>query len=128
MIAYGYDCNYEIMGNFEFDYKKTGTKSRPRAAMVNTNKKGISLRLYLNNVDKHREHIENAPPHIKKAFVFTGGDCTSCNTACAPGKNYIIDGEQYRKCNHRTFMFDNPTVEKLPDYTELLARFFTMKK
>ena len=124
IIGYGYGW-----GLFMIIYGKTGTKSRPVAARIFIQADGeIQLRLFLNKVDKQREYIENAPAHIKEAFVFTGGDCTSCSTMCAPGKVYTIDGQQMQKCNHNVFYFYDPTLEKLSGYMELLSKFYPKKK
>ena len=123
VIGYGYGW-----GLFMIIYGKTGTKSRPCPARIYIKDDGkIQLRLFLNKVDKHREYIENTP-HIKGSFLFEGGDCTSCNTACAPGKTYTIDGQQMQKCNHSTFYFNDPTLEKLPDYIGLLSKFYPTQK
>ena len=130
----GYDCENIITsgltwGFYMIVYGKTGTKSRPCAARIYIQESGeVSLRLFLNKVDKHMKFIENSPPHIKGAFDFTGGDCKSCNTACAPGKVYTIDGKLMQKCNHSTFYFYAPSVEKLSDFMDLLSMFFTVKK
>ena len=134
MNALGYDCGNRIgsgvcWGMFMIVYGKTGTKSRPCAARIYIKDNGaIELRLYLNKVDKHRDYIENTPAHIKDAFQFKGGDCKSCNTMCAPGKTYTIDGQAMRKCNHSVFYFAEPSLEKLPDYMALLAKFYPVKK
>ena len=72
-------------------YGKTGTKSRPVAARIYIKDNCITLRLFLNKIDAHRQYIENAPAHIKESFIFADGDCTSCNSSCTP-KTYTIDG------------------------------------
>ena len=122
-VTAGYDCKYMII------YGKTGTNSRPCATHFYMTESGsVILRFYLNKVDSHRQYIENAPVHIKDAFIFEGGDCQSCNSACAPGKVYTIDGQLIQKCNHSTFYFNKPTLEKLPDYMNLLSKFYPKKK
>jgi len=116
-------------GKYQIVYGKTGTKSRPCAVRIYIKDNGaVQLRLFLNNVDKHRQYIENSPAHIKNVFSFVGGDCKSCSTMCAPGKVYTIDGQEMQKCNHSTFYFDMPTIEKLPDYMGLLEKFYPIKK
>jgi len=110
-------------------YGKTGTKSRPVAARIYIRHSGdIVLRFHLNKVDKHIKYIENAPECIKDAFIFEGGDCMSCSTMCAPGKQYTIDGQQMQKCNHSVFNFYSPALDKLPDYMNLLSMFYPKKK
>jgi len=118
-----------IFGVNMIAYGKTGTKSRACAARIYIKDDGtVTLRLFLNKVDIHRQYIENAPAHIKDAFIFTGGDCKSCNTACAPGKVYTIDGQLMQKCNHSTFYFNTLSADNLSDYMELLSKFFPKKK
>ena len=43
-------------------------------------------------------------------------------------KKYLYDGNLMRKCNHSTFYFNMPTVEKLSDYIGLFAEFYPKKK
>ena len=116
-------------GKYMIIYGKTDTKSRPCPARIYIKEDGeIYLRLFLNKVDTHRQFIENAPAHIKNAFIFADGDCKSCNTSCAPGKVYTVDGQLMQKCNHSTFYFHAPSVDKLPDYMELYTEFNPVKK
>jgi len=130
----GYDCENSVAsgltwGKFMIIYGKTETKSRPCAARFYIKEDGTTtLRLFLNKLDKHMPYIENAPTHIKDAFLFDGGDCKSCNTACAPGKVYTIDGQLMQKCNHSTFYFRTLSTENLSDHIQLLAKFFPPKK
>jgi len=134
--ALGYDYGGYIGGGYGGDwgkyaisYGKTGTKSRPCPARIYIKDDGsIILRLYLTKVDKHMQYIENAPAYIKNAFFFEGGDCKSCNTACAPGKTYTIDGQLMQKCNHSTFYYYSPTADMLPHIIELLTKFYPVKK
>jgi len=134
MNELGYDFGGGIgigycWGKYMIIYGKTGTKSRPCPARIYIKDDGaIQLRLFLNKVDKHRDFIENAPAHIKSAFVFKDGECKSCNTMCAPGKVYTIDGKTMRKCNHSVFYFAEPSVERLPDIMTLLSKFYPARK
>jgi len=129
----GYDCENTITSGNAWSpmaivYGKTGTKSRPCPARIYIKDDGITLRLFLNKVDKHMQYIENSPPHIKNAFIFEGSDCQSCNTSCAPGKVYTIDGQQMQKCNHSTFYFYGAHIGILPDIMGLLSKFYPVKK
>ena len=134
MNDFDYDCENIITsgltwGLYMIVYGKTGTKSRPCAARIYVKEDGtVTLRLFLSKLDKHMTYIENTPAHIKAAFRFDGGDCKACNTACAPGKVYTIDGEVMKKCIHATFYFASPTVDRILDYEGVLARFFPKKK
>ena len=134
MNELGYDLGDFIgdgygWGLYMIIYGKTGTKSRPVAARIYIQHNGeVVLRFHLNKVDKHSNHIENAPEYIKDAFIFEGGDCKSCNSMCAPGKQYTIHGQQMQKCNHYVFNFYGPTLDKLPGYLDLLLKFYPKKK
>ena len=119
-MGYGFDC---IIGtNIKFRSIGTKTKSCPIGLKIKEN--GISLRFKLFKIDPHRQYIESTPAHIKEAFVFNGGDCKLCHPKCGPGKIYTIDGQRMQKCNHKVFYFKMPTIEKIPDYMDLLSEFF----
>ena len=110
-------------------YGKTNTKSRPCAARIYIKEDGIIFRLYLNKVDMHRQYIENASEHIKSAFTTENGRCTFCWEKCpSRPKAYTIDGEVIQKCQHHTFYFDSPSIDRIPDYMNLLSEFYSKKK
>lgn len=130
---FGYDFGNMIGSGNVFSpmviiYGKTGTKSRPCAARIYINENGIALRLFLNKISAHTKYIENASAHIKEAFS-EKGLCTFCWDKCpsrpAP---YTIDGRTVQKCQHHTFYFDSPSVDRLPDYMGLFAEFYPKKK
>lgn len=111
-------------------YAKIGVKNKNVVARIFIRENGIVLRLYFNNIDKHRAYIENAPAHIKGVFTGNHGNC-SCNPKkenCRTRKTYIIDDIPIEKCSGVVFEFYNPTTEKLPDYINLLKEFYPVKK
>jgi hypothetical protein len=124
----GYDYGGSILGDIV--YGKTGIKSRPCPARIGIEDDNgeIKLRFYLKNIDKHSRFIENAPPHIKDAFVFDWGNCSKCMATCKSMKIYTIEGRQFDKCCHNIAFFHNPTIEKLPDYMALYSEFNPAKK
>jgi len=107
----GYDHGGGIGGDgsseaFTIKYGKTSVKSRPCPARIHIKASGeVVLRLYFKNIDKHSQYIENAPLHVKEAFVIEWGDCKSCMPHCKSMKIYIIDGQLYNKCCHSTAFF-----------------------
>ena len=131
---FGYDFGGAIISGNIFSpmviiYGKTNTKSRNCAARIYINDSGIVLRMFFQKVDLHRQYIENAAPHIKEAFSSKNGRCTFCWQNCTSRpKPYTVDGEEIQKCHHHTFYFDNPSVKKLPDYMDLFAEFYPVKK
>jgi len=114
-------------------YGKTGVKSRPCPARIYIGENSITLRLFLNKIDAHRAYIENAPAHIRDVFTDERGNCTGCSFKDGKckfryTKTYTIDGRLIHKCDGRVFVFKDPSVEGLPDYMDLLAKFYPMKK
>jgi hypothetical protein len=133
MDGFGYDCaNLIGSGNnfcpFMIIYGKSGTKSRTNIARIYIRADNITLRLYLNDINKHRGYIENLPPHIKNAFTFEDGDCKRCFDKCKNTRVYTIGEQVYTKCCHSTFHFANLSNDKLTDYMKLLSVFYPAKK
>jgi len=135
MNELGYDFGNRLWGASDYTeiaYVKTGVKSKnifSRIKIIHIDGK-IQLRLYFNNVDNHREHIENAPQYIKNVFAFEGGDCrgASCGFCPSGGKIYTIDGKEYYKCMYCLGVIENPSVERLADYIALFMLFNPPKK
>ena len=131
---FGYDFGDAIISGNVWSpmviiYGKTDTKSRPCAARIYIKETGILFRMFLRKVDAHRKYIENAPSHIKESFMKKTRLCTFCWDKC-PSRPaaYTIDGNKIQQCQHGAFYFDNPSVEKLPDYVNLFAEFYPVKK
>jgi len=125
-IGYNFIGNLSSVTKYtEIPYSKGGTSKTIFSRIRIWHENGeIVLRLYFTNIDKCRSYIENAPAHIKAAFAFEGGDCKDCMATCKSVKKYAIDGQEYYKCCHSIARFNNPIVEKMPDYMALLAEFF----
>ena len=133
--GFGYDFGGGIgdgycWGKYMIIYAKTGVKTKSVSARIFIREKSIVLRLFFNNIDKHRGFIENAPQHIKDVFTGNYGNC-SCNPKkdnCRMRKTYTINDKVIEKCSGVVFEFGHPTVEKLPDYINLLKEFYPVKK
>lgn len=137
MTRLGYDYGNKIgdgycWGKYMLIYRRSGVKSANVYARIYIRESSIVLRLFLNDIDKHRRFIENAPPHIKTVFTGEHGDCHHCHNqkdgTCRFRKTYTLDGRLIEKCNGVTFEFHQPDVEKLSDYIALLMEFFPQKK
>ena len=109
-------------------YDKTGTKTRPRPARIHIYNDGkIDVKLYLHKIDSHRLYIENASPHIKDLFTNDDRRCNGCNFKngkCNNAKIYTIDGNLIQKCD---ITLNNPTIEKLHEYIEVIMEFYPSK-
>lgn len=117
-------------GRYMIIYAKTGVKNKTVIARIYIREDGIVLRLFLNNIGKHCAYIQNAPEHIKDVFTDSLGSC-SCNPQkenCRMRKTYVIEGQTIEKCSGMAFEFLDPTMEKLPDYINLLKEFYPVKK
>jgi len=130
MNELGYDFGNRLWGASSYSevaYSKTGTKSKnmiSRLKIIHDNGK-ITLRFYIPNADINKKHayIENAPEHIRKAWIFEGHNCTGCNSSCSP-KKYTLDGREFLKCVHYAGTFNNPNMACLTDYIALVSEFF----
>ena len=137
MIRLGYDFGNNIgsgycWGKYMLIYRKLGVKSERVYARIYIRDTEIVLRLFLNDVGKHRGFIEKAPAYIKEVFV---GDHAKCNHdrdegggKCRFRKSYTIDGQFIEKCNGITFEFHQPSVQKIDDYIALFAEFYPRKR
>lgn len=135
METLGYDFGGGIgdgycWGKYMIIYSKTGAKSKKIIARIYIREDGITLRLFLNSVDKHQRYLENASEPIREVFVGSHGNC-SCNPQkenCRMRKTYTIDGRKIEKCSGAVFEFPNPAIENCKDYIGLLEEFYPVKK
>lgn len=137
MTRLGYDFGNKVdsgfcWGRYMLIYRKTGVKSENVYARIYIRDESIVLRLFLNNIDKHRAFIEQAPPYIKEVFT---GEHAACkhdhddqDGNCRFRKSYTIDGRLFEKCNGITFEFHDPNLQKLDDYMALFTEFFPARK
>lgn len=137
MRELGYDHGDEIgsgycWGKYMLIFRRTGVKSRQVYARVYLRESGAVLRLFLNNIDRHRAFLENAPAHIQEPFTGAHGDCQHCHNEkdgrCRFRKTYTLFDRQIEKCNGVVFEFQNPCVEKLGDYVDLFTEFYPVRK
>lgn len=118
-------------GKYMIIYSKTEAKSKKVIARIYIRDEGIVLRLFFNQIDRHREYIEKAPSFIKDVFTGEHGNCHFCEhkrEKCSFRKTYTINNQKIDKCSGITFEFWEPTVERLPDYINLLKEFYSQRK
>jgi hypothetical protein len=148
MNLFGYDFGGKIgtgacWGNYMVIYSQTGIKNKKIIARIYIRDKGviiwggnenkfensIVLRLFFNNIDKHREYIENAPAYIKEPFTKESGYgvCNHCNKDCRMRKIYTIGGKQFEKCSGAVFEFHDPKIEYINEYMDILKEFYDKK-
>ena len=117
-------------GKFMIAYSLAAVARKKVMARIFVRDNEIVLKLILSDVKKHCSYIENAAAHIKEVFIGEHGDC-SCNPkkeTCRMRKTYTIDGKLSVKCSEKIFIFQQPTIEKMPDYIDILAEFYPMRK
>lgn len=133
MTRLGYDFGGNISsgycwGRYMLIYRKTNVKSERVYARIYIREPRVVLRLFLNDIDKHREYLESATPCIKEVFTGPHADCQHChnekNGVCRFRKTYTLDGRLIEKCNGITFEFHEPSIPKLRDYIDLLNEFY----
>jgi hypothetical protein len=119
-------------GRYMVLYRKVGVKSETVNARIYIRESDIVLRLFFNQIDKHRNYIENAPAYIKEVFTGPRGDCEHCHNdkggVCKFRKTYTLDGRLIEKCNVIVFEFLEPGISKLNDYLDLFTEFYPAKK
>ena len=119
-------------GKYMIIYTRAGVKSKKVFARIYLRDESIVLRLFLNEIDKHREYVENAPSHIKAVFVGDFGDCKHCHnekdSLCRFRKTYTLDNRPIEKCNGSTFEFQDPNLQRISDYMALFTEFYPMRK
>ena len=122
---------------FEIRYYRTGLKTRKYCVKSYFRGGVFTFRMLFTNIDRHREYIENAPDFIKQPFVNAKSVCkrgtfSGCigqrSDKCSYKKTYTIDSILHEKCSYGTFVFDNPCIENIPRYMELLTTFFPGQK
>ncbi len=137
MSRLGYDFGNEIgsgycWGKYMMIYRKSGVKSKNVYARVYIRDTSVVLRLFLNDIDKHRAFIENAPAYIKEVFTGPSAACRHDRDegggACRFRKTYTLDDRLFEKCNGETFEFHDPSLEKIGDYVALFTEFFPRRK
>lgn len=137
MNRLGYDFGGQIgsgycWGRYMIIYAKTGVKSKNVVARIYIRDESIVLRLFLNQLDKHRAYLEATPAYIKEVFVGPRADCRHDKDDgtgnCMFRKSYTLEGRLIEKCNGETFEFHDPAAHELGDYIALFTEFFPQKK
>jgi hypothetical protein len=119
-------------GRYMLIYRRVGVKSERVFARLYIRDTDILLRLFLNDIDRHRSYIESAPAHIQNVFVGPNGDCQHCHNdkggTCRFRKSYTLHDRSIEKCNGLVFEFPEPDMRKLSDYLALFSEFYPDKK
>jgi hypothetical protein len=114
-------------GRYMLIYTKSGVKSKKVYARIYIRDASVVLRLFFNDIDKHRQYVERTPLYIKEVFTGEHGKCQRCHNdqdgVCRFRKTYTINGQFIEKCNGVTFEFHDPSVDKICDYTALFTEF-----
>lgn len=144
--AYPWAMNW-IGAKYMTNYKVKRLETRKLVAHVFIKEDGIFLRLFAlkNNVRTINERegafghcasprlYRKCPPHIKKLFTVEVPACHHCNDDNGNGYcyrlgTYTVDGNVYERCIGKGFDIWDPTMEKLPDYIEMLSELNSKKK
>ena len=119
-------------GKYMLIYTKVGVKSKKVYARIYIQEDCIVLRLFLNDIDRHRNYIENTPAYIRQVFTGEHARCQHCHNdkegICRFRKTYTLENRMIEKCNGITFEFHDPDLKKLPDYLSLFKEFYPLKK
>ena len=125
---------YVVFGKYKIEYFKPGTKTPKYIARFYFRDDEIVLRLYISNIDKHKDYIEKSQDFIKKPFIDNSHQCKpNCkgmitNNKCRYRKTYTLSGVPYVKCAEQSFMFYQMNPGNAIQYVELLTVFYPIKK
>lgn len=73
-------------------------------------KKGLVIRIYANHITDYMGFLDTLPGDMIAAIKKVP-DCkrlldpTACNSKCAMGYVFLLDGERFQKCRSNAFMF-----------------------
>ncbi len=136
MNKIGYSCasigDGYCWGKYMMTYTKRESKTKKMVARIYLKDSRIVLRLYLNDIDKHREYIEYASKEILNLFIGDYANCDHChndkNGVCKCRKTYTLFGKKIEKCNGKTFEIFDPKENLIHEYMNLFKEFYTSKK
>lgn len=89
-------------------------------------KKGMMMRIYANHIAFYESFLDTLPEEMKQP-IKKASDCKrmldpdACNSRCAMGYDFYMDGERYQKCRNMAFQFflsadHNPYLKKFIEY------------
>ena len=73
-------------------------------------KKGLIVRIYANHISEYMDLLETIPAalvkNVEEAPVCKRLlDPCACNSKCAKGYDFLLNGKRYQKCRNSAFMF-----------------------
>lgn len=89
--------DFDRWGNYTVAYTKPNVKAKTYISKIFFDGITSSLRLYFRNIDKYAKYIEDAPNHIKEAFINDEGKCKHCHVDGCVNLN--------GSCNHRKIYY-----------------------
>ena len=125
---YEYSQKYpEIVYDGEYKYKK---KRIARGLFEGLGSSNLSL--ILKNMDNYITVIETMPESVKKPF--TRNSCNHCdfqgatNEYCKFRRHWTLDDVPHDACAFYGFQFDDLNPARVPDYWQLLALEYELKR
>lgn len=116
-------------GRYMLIFRKAGVKSKKVMARIYLRENSVALRLFLSDVTKRATFISAAPDFIQQAFTGEQGKCSHCRgESCRFRKSFVLNGTTIDKCNGEVFLFEQPTVERIPAYMALFSQFYKVAK
>jgi hypothetical protein len=119
-------------GKYMLIYTKVGVKSKKVFARIYIREETIVLRLFLNDLDRHRDFLENTPAYIRQVFTGEHAKCQHCHNdkggVCRFRKTFTLENQLIEKCNGITFEFHDPNLQNLSDYMSLFNEFYPYKR
>lgn len=104
-------CKEEIKPS-KSGYLVTYTDKKTNKALFNYvfRKSGLMIRIYGNYANHYVDFIDELPNGMKKSIEKASAckrliNPNTCNSRCAMGYDFIMNGERQQKCRNSSFMF-----------------------
>lgn len=124
-----YGCKIEVK-EAKSGYVVSYTYNKKTIANYVFRKSGLMIRIYANHINQYIDFLNTLPDEMVKK-IKTAPICKrlvspdDCNSKCAMGYDFMLNGEHYQKCRNNAFMFlvceDNNTFIKTFLKNELQA-------
>ncbi|MCL2422021.1 MAG: hypothetical protein FWD03_09200, partial [Defluviitaleaceae bacterium] len=99
----------------------TGIKNKKVLMSLHVDQEYFSVKLNLYHISKYMDLVAELPEKMREAIRSCGWGCGDCNSRCAGGFVFEMDGTAYNKCRCGSFVFGSLTAEDIESCQKLLT-------
>lgn len=89
----------------------TSIKNKKVLMSLHINQDALSVKLNLQHISQYMPLVVEQPVKITESVRLNGWDCGHCNSGCAGGFSFEMEGKAYNKCRCGSFVFEDLTME-----------------